>query len=82
MDVSIQAKLLSKLLQFYPKPTGEKREQMLADTLEEGMKPTKPPKKIRTRYEDYENGRVFYANEKDGFSDSCPRISGGSFRNI
>ena len=79
MNVSIRARLLSRLLRFYPKPTGEKREQLLADALQEGEKPTLPPKKIQTRYEDYASGRVFFANEKESAQNIILYIHGGAY---
>lgn len=79
MDVSIRAKLLSSLLRFYPKPTGEKREEMLADALQEGEKATQAPKIIQTRYKDYASGRVFFANEKDIAQNIIFYIHGGAY---
>lgn len=64
MSKSISAKIMSSLLQFWPKLTKEETLQKLSETLKAGEKPTPPPKNLVTRYEDSENGRMFYVNEK------------------
>ena len=64
MSKSASAKAMSGLLKFWPKKTAEESEKTLSEMLEKGEKPTAPPKNIVTRYEDVENGRIFYCNEK------------------
>ena len=50
MSKSIGAKILSNLLQFWPKLTPEETEAKLAEVLQGGEKPTPPPKNIVTRH--------------------------------
>ena len=64
MSKSIGAKIMSNLLLFWPKLTIEETLQKLSEALKAGEKPTPPPKNLATRYEDSENGRMFYINEK------------------
>lgn len=79
MNTSMRAKLLSNMLRLYPKPTGAKREQMLADALKKGETPPQPPKQVETRYEDHESGRIFFANEKDVQQNIIFYIHGGAY---
>ena len=58
MSKSISAKVLSTMLQFWPKLSVEESEQKMLKALEEGEKQTPPPDNILTRYEDHENGRI------------------------
>lgn len=77
MSKSISAKIMSSLLQFWPKLTTEETLRKLSETLKAGEKPTPPPKNLVTRYEDSENGRMFYINEK-----SVSRYISSTARNI
>ena len=70
MSKSSSTKILSDLLKLWPKLTEEEAETRLQKTLEEGEKPTPLPKNPVTRYEDNENGRIFYI---DGYSISTKR---------
>ena len=80
MSKSIGAKILSNLLQFWPKQTPEETEAKLAEVLQGGEKPTPPPKNIVTRYEDNANGRMFYINEKGESRYIVFYIHGGAYR--
>ncbi len=77
MSKSISAKIMSSLLQFWPKLTAEETLQKLSETFKAGEKPTPPPKNLVTGYEDSENGRMFYVNEK-----SVSRYISSTARNI
>ncbi|MBQ3426342.1 MAG: alpha/beta hydrolase [Clostridia bacterium] len=77
---SLSAKIMTGLLRFWPKLTAEESEQKMLAALEEGEKQTPPPKNIVTRYEDSENGRVFYANEKGVSRYTVFYIHGGAYR--
>ena len=80
MSKSIGAKILSNLLQFWPKLTPEETEARLAEVLQAGEKPTPPPKNIATRFEDDANGRMFYVNEKGESRYIVFYIHGGAYR--
>ncbi len=80
MSKSIGAKILSNLLQFWPKLTPEETEAKLAEALQAGEKPTPPPKSLATRYEDSANGRMFYINEKGRSRAIVFYIHGGAYR--
>jgi acetyl esterase/lipase len=79
MSKSISAKVFSNLLQFWPKLSVEESEQKLLQVLEEGEKPTPPPKNIVARCEDTEQGRVYYANEKGISRYTIFYIHGGAY---
>ena len=76
---SISAKIVSDLLNFWPKYSKEEAEDKIAKVFEAGEKPTSPPKTIVTRYEDRENGRIFYVNEKGVSRYVVFYIHGGSY---
>ncbi len=80
MSKSISAKIFTTLLQFWPKLSAEESEQKMLDALEEGEEKTSPPDNILTRYEDNENGRIFYANEKSVSRYTVFYIHGGAYR--
>lgn len=80
MIKSISATILSSLLQFWPKLSREESEKKLQSALEEGEKQTNPPTNLVTRYEDNENGRIFYANEKSVSPYTVFYIHGGAYR--
>ena len=80
MGKSFGAKIISVMLQFWPKLTAEESEQKMVEALAEGETPPEPPKNIITRYEDSENGRVFYANEKSVSPYTVFYIHGGAYR--
>ena len=80
MAKSFSAKLVSALLSFWPKLSAEESEQKMLEALREGETKSEPPKNIVTRYEDNENGRVFYVNEKGVSRYTVFYIHGGAYR--
>ena len=79
MSRSINAKVMSELLKLWPKSTAEECGQKFADQLREGEKPCPPPKFLKTRHEDNENGRIFYVNEDLGSPCVIFYIHGGAY---
>ena len=80
MSKSISAKIMTSLLHFWPKITAEESEEKMIKALAEGEDPTAPPDNIVTRYEENENGRIFYANEKGVSRYTVFYIHGGAYR--
>lgn len=70
---------MSSLYDLFPKNTAEAQEEKYAKALVEGEKPTPPPKNIVTRFEENENGRIFYANEKGVSRYTVFYIHGGAY---
>lgn len=79
MSKSISAKIVSDLLKLWPKRTPEESERRFAELLQEGEKPTPPPRTIATRHEDSANGRVFHINEKSESNYVVFYIHGGAY---
>ena len=77
--MSLSAKVLSELLKLWPKYTKEEAEKVLADKLLEGEKPCPPPKLLKTRSEDTDNGRIFYVNEETDARYLIFYIHGGAY---
>ena len=80
MGKSISARVMSNLLKFWPKLTAQESEQKLSDALKAGEKTTPPPKNPAARYEDNENGRIFYVNEDSVSKYVIFYIHGGAYR--
>jgi acetyl esterase/lipase len=80
MSKSIGATIMSKLLTFWPKQTAEETKAKIAETLQQGERETTPPGNLPTRFEDNENGRVFYCNEKSVSRYTVFYIHGGAYR--
>lgn len=80
MGKSFSAKIITGMLQFWPKLSAEESEQRMVEALENREKKTPPPKNIVTRYEDSRYGRVFYANEKSVSRYTVFYIHGGAYR--
>ena len=59
MSKSFSARVMSDLLELFGMYTEKNCEQMIAGAVSKGEKPTPPPKKLKTRYEDTADGRVF-----------------------
>lgn len=79
MRKSIGAKIITSLLHSWPKHTEEEVEQGFAKE----PKPEEPsamPKNMTPRYEDSENGRIFYVNEKGVSRYTVFYIHGGALR--
>ena len=79
MSKSFSAKVMSDVLELFGMYTEKNCEQMLAGALSKGEKPTPPPPKMNTRYEDSPNGRVFYANEESDSKNVVFYIHGGAY---
>ena len=79
MSRSISAKVMTDLFKLWPKKTAEERQKKYEEALQQGEKPTPAPKNIVTRFEDHENGRVFYANEKGVSRYTVFYIHGGAY---
>ena len=79
MSKSFSAKVVSDLLELFGMYTENNSERMIAGALSKGEKPTPPPKNLKTRYEDNENGRVFYANEESSSRNTVFYIHGGAY---
>ena len=80
MGKSISAKILTTMLRFRPKLSAEESEQKMLKALKKGEERTPPPDNIITRYEDDENGRIFYVNEKGVSRYTVFYIHGGAYR--
>ena len=79
MSKSISAKIVTDLLHMWPKMTAEDRLKKYEEALKNGEKPTPSPENITTRFEDHENGRIFYANEKGVSRYTVFYIHGGAY---
>ena len=79
MSKSFNARIMSDLLELFGMYTEKNSERMIAGALSKGEKPTPPPKNLKTRYEDNENGRVFYANEESSSRNTVFYIHGGAY---
>lgn len=79
MSKSISAELMSDILKLWSSHTKDNTEQMIADSLKEGEKPASSPIFMKTRYEDSENGRVFYVNEESQSNYIVFYIHGGAY---
>ena len=79
MAKSKSAKVLSEVLELFSMYTEKNSEKMIEKALREGEKPTPPPKKLDTRYEDLPNGRVFYANEDSRAGITIFYLHGGAY---
>ena len=60
MSKSFSAEVVSDLLELFGMYTEKNSERMIAGALSKGEKPTPPPIELKTRFEDNQNGRVFY----------------------
>ena len=79
MPKSGEAKVLSDVLELFSMYTEKNGEKLITDALGRGEKPTPPPKNMKTRYEDLENGRVFYANEDSKSGITVFYLHGGAY---
>ena len=80
MGKSVSATVLSALLKLWPKLTEEEAEEKIAERYQKGEEPTPPPKTLKTRYVDNENGRMLYVNENAGAKKVIFYIHGGAYR--
>ena len=79
MSKSFSAKVMSDMLELFGMYTEKNSERMIAGALSKGEKPTPPPKKPATRFEDSPNGRVFYANEESASRNTVFYLHGGAY---
>ncbi len=79
MSKSFSAKVVSDLLELFGMYTEKNSERMIAGALSKGERPTPPPIKPATRFEDSKNGRVFYANEEGISRNTVFYIHGGAY---
>ena len=79
MSKSFNAKVMSDLLELFGMYTEKNSERMIAGALSKGEKPTPPPRNLKTRFEDNQNGRVFYANEGSTSRNTVFYIHGGAY---
>ena len=79
MSKSFSAKVVSDLLELFGMYTEKNSERMIAGALSKGEKPTPPPLNLMTRFEDNQNGRVFYANEGSTSRNTVFYIHGGAY---
>ena len=78
--MSVGAKVMSELLKLWPKYTAEECEKKIGEVLLEGEKPCPPPKLLKARQENNENGRIFYLNEDTDSGYLVFYIHGGAYR--
>ena len=79
MSKSFRAKVMNKLLKLFGTYTENNYEKMIAKALSKGEKPTPPPRMLKTRFEDSQNGRVFFANEESNSKSVVFYIHGGAY---
>ena len=79
MSKSFSATVMSDLLELFGMYTEKNSEQMIAGALSTGESPTPPPHFLKTRHEDNQNGRVFYANEESDSKNVVFYIHGGAY---
>ena len=79
MSKSFSANVVSDLLELFGMYTEKNSERMIAGALSKGEKPTPPPRNLKTRFEDNQNGRVFYANEGSTSRNTVFYIHGGAY---
>lgn len=80
MSQSISSKIVAELLKFWPKNTAEECEKEFNNLRLEKEQPCPAPKLLKTRYEDKENGRIFYLNEDTQSRYIIFYIHGGAYR--
>ena len=76
---SNSAKLMSEVLELFSMFMDKNGEKLIEDALQKGEKPSTPPLVPKTRIEDYENGRVFYANEDSKSGITVFYLHGGAY---
>ncbi|MBR4720234.1 MAG: alpha/beta hydrolase [Clostridia bacterium] len=79
MSKSISAKLMSEVLELFSLYTEKNGEKMIEDALHRGEKSTPSPIIPKTRFEDYQNGRIFYANEDSKSKITVFYLHGGAY---
>lgn len=79
MSKSIGAKLMSDVLELFSMYMEKNSEKLIEDALQKGEQPSPRPLIPETRFEDYQNGRVFYANEESGSGITVFYLHGGAY---
>lgn len=79
MKKSFSAKATSEILELFSAYMEKNGEKLIEDALRKGEKPTPQAKSPKTRYEDCQNGRVFYANEDSKSGITVFYLHGGAY---
>ncbi len=79
MSKSISAMLTSEVLELFSMYMDKNGEKLIEDALQKGEQPSPPPLIPKTRIEDYQNGRVFYANEDSESGITVFYLHGGAY---
>ena len=79
MERSFRAKSVSTLLRIRPKSSETSRNAILNRIEKKGEKVSTPSIRLKTRYVDTSNGRIFYANEQSNSKTTIIYIHGGSY---
>ena len=79
MSKSNSAKLMSEVLELFSMFMDKNGEKLIEDAIQKGEKPSSPPLVPKTRIEDCENGRVFYANEDSKSGITVFYLHGGAY---
>ena len=79
MSKSLSAKMTSDVLELFSMYLEKNGEELIENARQKGEQPSKPPRIPETRYEDSQNGRVFYANENSESGITVFYIHGGAY---
>ncbi len=79
MSKSISAKVMSEVLELFSMYMEKNGEKMIEDARKKGEQPSPPPLVPKTRIEDHQNGRVFYANEDSSSGSTVFYLHGGAY---
>ncbi|MCR4894457.1 MAG: alpha/beta hydrolase fold domain-containing protein, partial [Eubacteriales bacterium] len=79
MSKSISAKLTSEVLELFSMYMEDNADKLIEDARRKGEQPSSPPLVPKTRSEDHQNGRVFYANEDSGSGITVFYLHGGAY---
>ena len=70
---------MSDVLELFSMYMDKNGEKLIEDAILKGEKPSPQPKTPKTRYEDYPNGRIFYANEDNKSGITVFYLHGGAY---
>ncbi len=79
MGKSISAKLTSEVLELFQMYLDKNGDKLIDNALQKGEQPSPPPLVPKTRVEDRQNGRLFYANEDSGSGITVFYLHGGAY---
>lgn len=79
MSKSYSAKVMAELLELFSMYMDKNNEKLIEEAVRKGEKPTPSPVIPKTRFEDYPEGRVFYANENSQAGITVFYIHGGAY---